>query len=120
MFYGCYFNSKEGFQFDGGVEQDKKCKIRWIWVFHIHSMQYKVPKVIVGNQLMKILVSDFRGVSQLNCNLNRLIFFIEVVMSNSKEFKNYKDLLFLLDKRLEIWYKGLYDTLVDDTEANYW
>ena len=115
--YGDHPHQNDGTHLDGGVADDKLWQERWKRIVQLTPTHYIVPKGPVGRRFITTLCLEFEGMLARKHNSERPIVFVAVILQTTQSCKRARDIRKRINQRLELWDKGEYAALVDDTES---
>jgi hypothetical protein len=115
--YGDWPHHNDGRHLNGGVLEDAAWQRRWRRITALASTHYSVPKGKEGRRFIDALASEFRGVRARRWNSERPLVFVAVILQTTPGVKKARDIRKRIKNRIDLWYKGAFTALVDDTET---
>jgi hypothetical protein len=115
--YGDHPHSNDGCHLDGGISSDSVWQRRWKRMVQIAPTHYDAPKGKVGRRFIATLAREFQGIRSRSWNSERPLVFVSVILQKTPGVRRAKDIRRRLTNRMDLWERGFYATLVDDTEA---
>ena len=113
--YGDYVHANSGTQLDGGIEDDKLWQRRWRRIVEFQPYHYTLPQGKVGRRFLKLLDAEFQGIMDRTWNGERVIAFCCVILQTDPSVNGASSIRTRLTHRMDLWEKGLFAALVDDT-----
>jgi hypothetical protein len=114
--YGDHPHQNDGRHLNGGVADDPFWQARWKRVAGLPQSHYSVPSGRVGRRFLAMLTREFKGVRQREWNSERPLIFPMVILQKTEGTTRAQDIRKRLTQRMDLWDKGKYAALVDDTE----
>ena len=115
--YGDHPHQNPGTHLDGGVANDKQWQSHWKRVAQLPTTHYTVPSGKVGRRFVKILTTEFQGARERKWNSERPLVFAPVILQTTSGTRRARDIRSRLTQRMDLWEKGKFRALIDDTEA---
>jgi hypothetical protein len=116
--YGDHAHANAGTRLDGGVQGDRDWQLLWKRMVQISPDRYFVPtKGPVGKRFLTIFAHELQEV-RLNrtANSEKPMIFAATILQSVPTVTQAKDIKARLTTRMNMWQKGEYKALVDDTE----
>jgi hypothetical protein len=115
--YGDHVHGNDGSHLDGGTADDLRWQRRWRRMVQASPARYSVPKGAVGRRFLAILTSEFHGARNRRWNSERPLVFAAVILQTKTGVRRAGDIRRRLTARMDLWTKGRFAALVDDTEV---
>ena len=103
----------DGTHINSTIQDDRVWQNYWKEIVNLPNRKYNLPKNSTGKKFIHLLTTEINNIVQRKSNSKKVIVFMSVILQKSKDIKKSKDVKALLERRMTLWQKEEFDTVVN-------